>query len=111
MPALSPKRQGTTDVSLLQQLLPTDDSDLARLGTVQLRHSLHLMQGDIVAVLEAVPGLVEARHNAVRVVRDARNHAAQRRLAICVRHHKVRAKIAKDFPLFHHQRSVLHAEP
>lgn len=61
----------------------TGDLDLDGLAAVESLHALDLLEGDVVAVLEAVPGLVLARHHAVH---DAGDHGGDGLLAVRVSH-------------------------
>ena len=68
----------------------TPHLNLYRRAAIKLSHALHLAEGNIATVLQAVPGLVRTRHYAVSILSDAGHHHASRRLPISVNHLQVR---------------------
>jgi hypothetical protein len=74
----------------------TLDRDLARLAAIELLHADDLAEGDVVAVLEPMPRLVEAGDHRVVVILDLDNHARQRLLACRIDTCKCRPKVVED---------------
>mmetsp|Transcript_22935 Transcript_22935/g.52953 ORF Transcript_22935/g.52953 Transcript_22935/m.52953 type:complete len:466 (-) Transcript_22935:264-1661(-) len=73
-----------------------EDLHRVRRLAVELAHADHLGEGDLVAVLEAMPRVVEHGDDAGRLLRDGRNHRRERLLARGVVHDEGVAKVAEE---------------